>query len=169
MAYLRHMKRSLLLLCAIGLFGTAFADNTAAVKKELTADYAKISKGMAAGNVAPISALLTDDYVAIQPGKPKITKAQMLRQFKMLAGQVHVTKWDRTIKSLTASGKTAVAIVNGSFTGEIPSGGAAKPHILSQKGVTKDTWVKTPKGYRLQKSEVQSMEMLMDGQPLPGR
>ena len=75
------------------------------------------------------------------------------------------SKWDRTISKLTVSGKQAVAIVNGNFLGHM-SGQDSKPHEFRLVATTQDTWIKTAKGYKLQKSVVQKNTIMFDGKEM---
>jgi len=160
------MKRSLALVAVAALFTTALADNTAAVKKQLTANYSAIAVALKGNKIDKLGEMLTDDYVVVLNTGQKQTKSQVIAQFKGLASHLHNTKWVRTIQAVTLSGNQAVATVSGSFSGDL-SGQDGTPHKLTQNTTSKDIWVKTPKGYRLYKSEVQKNSMTMDGQPLP--
>jgi len=157
------MKKMVLLVGALALATACFADKTDAVRKQLVANYKLVSKGFENNNLDKVANLMTDDYVEVMNGR-SANKKEIIAQVKRLAGQMHNSKWTRSIRTLTLSGNTAVAIVDGKFSAQMsdPHGGS---HVFDQNAVTKDTWIKTPKGYRLKRSDVTSMKMTMDGKP----
>jgi ketosteroid isomerase-like protein len=160
------MKKSLLILAALSCFSIGFADNVQVVRKALDANYKTVSAALKGNKIDKVAALLTDDYIVVEKGGQQMNKSQVITQFRGLAGQLQNTKWQRTIKSVTLNGNQAIAIVDGKFSGDVKAQDG-KVHSLTQNATTKDTWIKTAKGYRLQRSEVQKNSMAMDGKVLP--
>ena len=86
-----------------------------------------------------------------------------------------VNKVTYTMKSLTVKGDKALAeatstvdVVVVDSRGEVGKKGAA--HHLVQVETSKDTWVKAPSGWKMQRSESTGMpKMTLDGKPFnPG-
>ena len=160
-------KLAPVLVLAIACASAQAASNDS-VKKQLTANYAAFSKAFQTKNMSTVAGLMTDDYVVVQPGGKTSNKTEILQDFNQQAGMINGAKWDRKITKLTVSGKQAVAIVDGNFSGNM-AGQDGKPHVFRLIATTQDTWTKTPSGYRLQKSVVQKNKVTIDGKEMPRR
>jgi ketosteroid isomerase-like protein len=156
------MKKLIPVLALVTLVAAAQAGPNDAVKKQLTANYKAFSTAFQTKNIDSVAGLMTDDYTVVQPGGQIAKKAQIVATFKQEAAMMSDTKWVRTITNLTTKGNQAIAIVDGNFTGHL-AGQDGKAHDFKLVATTQDTWTKTPKGYKLQKSVVQKNVVTIDG------
>jgi ketosteroid isomerase-like protein len=159
------MKRLLIVMAALMCFGSAVADNPKQVQRALEAHYKSISNSFKKKDSKSIFALMTDDYTITQPDGTALTKEQIKGSIEQQMNVIRDATWTRTITSLKLKGKEAVANVKGNFHGKIP-GQDGQMHDFKLDAVTIDTWVKTPKGYLLQKSLVQKNTITVDGKPM---
>jgi hypothetical protein len=86
--------------------------------------------------------------------------------FKQQMQIMKKASWDRSVKKIALDGKRAIVIVGGTFNGVFSDG--RKDHTLKLVATAKDTWVKTPKGYKLQKTIVQQNTVTIDGKQTTG-
>ena len=135
-------------------------------KAEINALYGKIQAAMKAKNTKAIMALGTPDFVTIDHGvkmDAKQTAQMMDTQFKMIKS---FDSLKMAVSKLDIAGKNATATATYSFKGEI-TGQDGKSHTMSDSGLTKDTLVKTLKGWLFKSSETISQHPIMDGKPMP--
>lgn len=149
----------------ISLAGAALADNNQAVRKELDSDYKAYTKCFQDKNTDAMGKLMTDDYTVVQPNGQVYTKAQVLSAIGQQMRMIQKSDWKRSIRSLTVKGKQATAMVDGNFKGTL-MGPDSKPHQMSIVASTQDFWVKTAKGYKLQKSMVKKNKLTIDGKEM---
>jgi len=161
------VKRFALILLAATCASVSLADNAQAVRKTLNGNYKAISAAFVKRDAKTISDLMTDDYTATPLNGPTLTKAQIMQDMQRQMSSITNASWIRTITSLKLTGKNAIAVVKGNFQGTI-TGPDSKPHQFKLDALTTDTWLKTAKGYRLQKSVVSKNDVTVDGKKMGG-
>ena len=161
------MKRVIGWVLCFSIAGSAVAASDKAVRKALEADYALFARAWQKKDLAPTYKLMTDDFTAlgVGPNGKAVGKAQMIEQTKQLLAADHIT-WPRRILELKVSGKTAVAVVDGHFTGMMPDRSHGKPHKFEILAKTRDTWVLVGKEWKFKKIEIVSSTMKSDGKEL---
>lgn len=159
------MKRIFPILVLFTIVAAAQAGPNDALKKQLASDYKAFSTAFQTKNLNSVAGLMTDDYTVVQPNGQTASKPQILATFKQEASMMSNAKWTRTITNLTTKGNQAIAIVDGTFVGNI-AGQDGKPHNFKLVATTQDTWTKTPTGYKLQKSVVQKNRVTIDGKAM---
>jgi len=148
-----------LLIC---LVLTASAD----VRQTLADNYVRVTKALQQGNLAPIEALLAQDFKAYTPSGEAIPRDQVLNGFKAQAGSMSNITWPRTIDGLVVSGGKATATVSGHLSATTV--GKTRHHI-DLIATTVDTWVRLGGKWKLQASHLKASKMLLDGKPASAR
>lgn len=163
------MKRlNALFILSILAISSASAQGDAQVRKELESSYAKLTKAFKSKDVKTIFAMGTNDFSYVAKNKTKMDRksaeAMITGQMKMIQ---EVQTVSNVIKKLTVKGDTAIAIVTGTVKGKmINPGQQGKTLALVSIGDTKDTWIKTSKGWKLKSVEVLSDKTTLDGKPV---
>lgn len=141
------------------------------VKKELDVQYAKICAAIKARNVKAVMAFDTPDYkVQIDP-KTTLTRADVEKAYQQqVNGTQEIKEISFTVVDVKLEGEQAIATVRTREVIQLGSlqqifSGAIQPvkHILIGKQTAVDTWVKTPRGWRLNLEQVTSRESTLDG------
>lgn len=160
---MRRQSSILLATLLLALVFPAHADD-AAVRKELEADYAKCIAGMKKKDIKPFLNLATSDFTMTQNGQTmnrQNAEAALQKQFAMTTS---VDKMTIKIQSLKVSGNTAVVNTQSDVAFTM-NGQDKKPHKFTDSEADKDTWVKTPKGWRLKSEETLNAKITLDGKP----
>ncbi len=140
---------SLLLLCIPAAFGDATTD----ARQAIEAVYAKVDAAAMAADPTIYTRISTPDCRFSQPGQPPLTVAQVTKQMTAVMAQSHVSQTHTEIKALTLDGGGAVAETT--QTMDMVFNGQSL-HDVAQ---SRDTWQKTPAGWRLALSQVVSDKM----------
>jgi ketosteroid isomerase-like protein len=160
------MRKSLLSLSALlaalasmSLGSPARADD----KADIRAAYTKISAAMASKNIKAVMALGTPDFSETQHGKTynaADSTKMMTEEFK----QMKTLEATMTANDISVKGKTAVVKSSYVMKGDMltPDG---KTHKMSSTGTSRDTLLKTGKGWLFKKVEGLSEKTLLDGKP----
>jgi ketosteroid isomerase-like protein len=133
-------------------------------KADIEALYAKISAAMKSKNLKAIYALGTSDFTTKANGVTMGTKesAKMMEdQFKTLK---KVNNCSMKISKITIKGASAVVLSDSVFDATV-SGPDGKIHKMADTGTSKDTLVKTKKGWLFKNVEMLTSKMTMDGKP----
>lgn len=145
------------------------------VRKELEAIYAQVAQAsMAADNSAARQLLqektTTDFRVdAIKPKRFTLTRQMMLADIEKGPWEPN-REMSFVIQRLNVHGRRAVALVemHSVMTGKDPKytrDPSGKPHEFVSSGRSRDTWTKTPEGWKLQRIQVLRDDTTMDGKP----
>jgi ketosteroid isomerase-like protein len=135
-------------------------------KSDIHALYGKILAAMKAKDTKAIMALGTPDFVSIDHGtkmNAQQTAQMMDMQFKMMKS---MDSMKMNVEKLDIKGKNAAATTNYAFKVKM-TGQDGKLHTISDSGITKDTLVKTGKGWLFKTQETISQHSMMDGKPMP--
>lgn len=152
----------LALAAALLTFGTSTA--RADDRADIEALYAKISAAMKAKNTKAIYALGTSDFVTKEQGvtmNAKDSAKMMEEQFKSMK-KIH--QCTMKASKITIKGTNAV-VINDSTFDATTSGPDGKSHKMVMIGSSKDTLVKTKKGWLFKSVEMLTAKMTMDGKP----
>jgi ketosteroid isomerase-like protein len=135
-------------------------------KKAITALYGQLASAMRAKDVKAITRLGTPDFTSREVnGRVRTAEqsaAQMEEHFKTLK---RVTDVRTSLVNLKIKDGTATAVSDFSFAAVVIAGG--KPHDFRTSGQTKDTFVKTPAGWKFKSMHTVRATSLMDGEPIP--
>ena len=152
-----------LLACLLLLLCTPLvhADPAADARQAIEASYAQLDTAAMTGDPTIYKRICTPECQFVQPGQPTQTVPQLEAVMKQILPQ-----WRGSMKTHTAVDSV---VVNGSIavvTNTQTTDGAFNGQSLHDVGHNKDTWTRTPAGWRLSVSEVVSDQMT-PGAPLP--
>lgn len=165
---MRWMKTGWILgmLCVLGA-GSALAQDTAKVKKELEAMNAKAIAAIKKKDAATLIGLLTPDFTFQGTKGEKMTRAQYEQTVKQQFTVVKEVKAaSAKVGAVTVKGNTAVAQLSSQLTLTVadPQG---KLHTIMQSSTSEDTMVKTAQGWKLKKTVEKTTSTTMDGLKMP--
>jgi ketosteroid isomerase-like protein len=137
-------------------------------KKEIEQGYKKLVTALKAKSLEGVMAVGTSDFSMKAPGinmNTEQVKMQLKQTFAMMKSTPKVTM---SIDKMSIKGKTAEVRSTGNMTMEIVDatgnmGAKGQKHIMSDMAVSKDTWVKTDKGWRMKVTESITEKTTLDG------
>ncbi|RYG37980.1 hypothetical protein EON81_05060 [bacterium] len=135
------------------------------------ATYKKLSdytlKKDTAGMEKMLKATITSDFAYYSAGGKKQTGKQLVSSMKLQMKQIgKVTKSTSKIDKIVIKGDRAVLTVSSVYAMELPMGGG-QPGKLAGSNVTMDTWVNTPKGWKLKEIKTGKESATLNGKALP--
>jgi ketosteroid isomerase-like protein len=161
------MRKNLPYLATLLAFASSAALSTAARaddNADIKAAYVKITKAMKAKDIKAVMAMGTEDFSETdKSGKTysgKETAKMMEEHFKSMK-TLDVTM---SADKITVNGKTATVLGSYNMSGTMV-GPDGKTHTMANSGTSKDTLVKTPKGWLFKKVQSLKENMTMDGKP----
>lgn len=159
------MQRSVLLalsiLLAITLVRPVFADKRAA--REIRAAYDAIVRYTKQKNVEGLLRLMTPDFMYKTRRGTVLSKQAMEMAMRDHYARIQsVKKRTTTIKKMEFRGNTVRVTTAELFVATMldPLG---KPHEFVNRATTRDTWVKTPHGWKIKMTEILEEETVIDG------
>lgn len=159
------MKRALggLALACVFLFFTGASNADKQAERAIRAEYAKTVRYMKQKNLEGLLRQMTPDFLYKTP-KGEVMNKQMVEmamreQFRLMRS---VQKRTTTIKKMEFKGNTVLVTTEEelAFTFADAQG---KPHKAYTKATTRDTWVKTPQGWKVKMTESLSETTFIDG------
>ena len=158
------MNRPIIFATVALIAASAFAWPTKCVRKQLEENYAFFAKSWKKKDLEPTYKYMTDDFTAVgmEPGGKVIDRDTMIERTKQLLAADGIT-WPRKVLSVKVHGETAVAIVDGHFTGMMPTGQAGKAQKFELIAKTKDTWVRIGREWKFKKMEIVESKVMIDG------
>lgn len=161
------MKTTMLCLLAAAALGTAplaRADD-AAVRKELQTQYDRLIQAMKAKDINGVMSVAAPGFTEKQPGMPAMNAAQakaaMEEDFKMTKS---LDSASMKVVKVSVKGNTAVATTDYKMAGTGLMNG--KEHKMTDRGTSRDTWVKTPQGWKVKSVVFVQSHPMMDGRPM---
>jgi hypothetical protein len=159
-------------LIALALAGTppaARADDRA-VRRELEAIYAKYVRAAKQKEKAPVKQFIqrytVADFQQKMPGGRTLNRAEvtaMLTEGPGAAAQI--VDEQLNIRRLTVKGNEAIVTYADRSTA-VAADPQGNSHKIVATSTSRDTWVKTPAGWKMRLSEVLEAKTLMDGKPV---
>ncbi len=164
------MQRGLLLamslLLAVVAVRIALADKRAA--REIRAQYARTVQYSKQKNVEGLLRQMAPDFL-YKAKNGNVMNKQMVEQ-AMRAQYALIKSVDKrttTIKKMEIKGNTARVITQEELAVTLVDA-QGKPHKVVSKATTRDTWVKTPQGWKVKMTEILDEQTTIDGKPQPG-
>ncbi len=148
--------------------GMAQAATEAAVRKEMTALYNQFAKDFKAKNTRALTARLTSDFQMKTPEGQTLNRQQAVATMTGMMNSVkRVKSYSYKFDKIVPKGNTALVTVTEKYSLVVadPQGGE---HSLDGTGQSRETFVKTGKGWRLKRSEGLKNSLTLDGQPFQG-
>ena len=163
----RHVSALLTFVCALVFFPPlAHAGVEKSVRKELESDYARIVKGFKNNDPAVWEGFLLPDFRLKLFNGSVQDRAWVVNYVRNNAKTFKVKKLSMTIKDLKIEGDDATAVVEqkSSRTFKDEKG---EPHRLDVGALQRETWTRTPGGWRLKAvEEWKVLYVLKDGRPM---
>lgn len=164
---MRGTRTILLALGCLLMFASAVeADQTAEARKAITALYEKEDAAISRKDVIGATAHCTSDYVSISTKGVRSTLTQQRQTIQTAFQALQHPKSTSKIQKFQASGNTYVVTVRSDNSATMVDPQTHGIHNLGGREVDRDTWLKTPKGWRQRRSEALSTTVTMDGKPI---
>jgi len=138
----------------------------ASVRKELAANYDKITMALDHKDSTSLRTIVTQDFTMEEAGKKMDGKASLAVIEKGFKTTGSVGEDAMKIRTLKVNGNTAIATVAYKRTSTSVPDKKHKTHAIASNGITEDTWVKTKSGWRLKSVKTLKSEMTVDGKPM---
>jgi hypothetical protein len=152
-----------MMVLMMGLQATA---DTASVRKELTAQYTRMSDAFKRKDAAGVVATMAPNAQAKLPGGQVIKRSEMESSLKeQLANVRSVKAMTYKIDGLKLNRTTVIATVTGDST-VVVADNEGKLHELRQINTVRNTWTKIGKQWRIKLAEPVSIKAFLDGKPL---
>jgi ketosteroid isomerase-like protein len=163
------MQKGLLLamslLLAVVAVRIALADKRAA--REIRAQYARTVQYSKQKNVEGLLRQMAPDFL-YKAKNGNVMNKQMVEQ-AMRAQYALIQSVDKrttTIKKMEIKGNTARVITQEELAVTMVDA-QGTPHKVVSKATTRDTWVKTPQGWKVKMTEILDEQTTIDGKPQP--
>jgi ketosteroid isomerase-like protein len=163
------MQRGLLLamslLLAVVAVRIALADKRAA--REIRAQYARTVQYSKQKNVEGLLRQMAPDFL-YRAKNGNVMNKQMVEQAMRVQYALiqSVDKRTTTIEKMEIKGNTARVITQEELAVTMVDA-QGKPHKVVSKATTRDTWVKTPQGWKVKMTEILDEQTTIDGIPQP--
>lgn len=140
----------------------ARADNSA-VKRELAARYDEFTAAFKQKNVDKMMAITAPGFTMKMPRNQTAdaARARVLLQQAITLVQ-SISKVNTRIDKLSVQGGQAIATVTQTMAAKM-TGQDQKPHAVTTTSVSRDTWVKSKKGWLMKSTESISEKSTVDG------
>ena len=139
-------------------------------KAEITALYKKLSAAMKSNNVDGYLALVTPDFKEVKITHKELKGKEAEKELRARFSAIKtVTQAEIKADSVTMTGNTAKTWTTYSFSADVidkegKNGPKGAKNVMAVNGKTRDTLVKTAKGWRFQQSDILKRAPTMDGQ-----
>jgi SnoaL-like domain len=149
-----------LLSVAIATIAPASADNNSKIQPLLQTNYDRINAAFVRKDIQGATALFTPDYVNINPEGEKKTLAQFRDHYNNLFNRFNIklTSNKATIKNINASASSLDVAIAQKTEGTIAG---SNKIIIDQ--TSRDSWLKTPQGWRLKQSKILTSQTTFNG------
>jgi ketosteroid isomerase-like protein len=153
--------RNLSIFTVIALTSTpALVAQAASPKAEIQGTYNKIAAAFARKDINAATSYFTDDYVNTSAQGTTRTAAELRDYYKPLLRPVKVNSSRISIQSFSADGNQAQVVAK-----QISKMTLGSKKVVSES-TSRDTWVRTSAGWRIQQSTELSVNNTIDGQPV---
>jgi len=150
---------------ALWLICQGAAADEAKARRELEAEHARLMRAYRSKDVHAIVAACAPGF-AYKTESGKVLTARdaerAIRDDMAKAGSIITA--DSTIQNLTLKGTTAVVVTRTRITAMV-TGRDGRRHSAGTVGSARETWVRTPSGWRVKSYEELSSIRLLDGRP----
>jgi hypothetical protein len=140
----------------------AAADGAREARREISGLYKTLTRAFEHHDMKPFESLLAPDYEGIDPKGEKLSRQQILGDFKRQMDAMKDIHWIRKIKKFSFEGQEADVLVDGKMRG-IVSGKDGKPHKMTLHATTLDHWLHSSSGWHIVSGHVKSFDLRIDG------
>ena len=150
---------------AVCMLAAAAVVVNADVRAELQKEYDRYIKAYKSHDLKTLDAMATPDF-KMKMGNTVMDRTQAMAMMKQEFASMP-KGGEATVKvgKITTKGNTVIAVSTGSFKNKM-KGPDGKWHQMAGSGKSRETFVKTPSGWKIKLVEQLSMSMTMDGKPV---
>jgi SnoaL-like domain len=149
-----------MLSIAIVTIAPAHADSNSKIQPQIQTNYNQINAAFIRRDIKGATALFTPDYVSINPEGEKQTLAQFREHYNNLFSRFNIklTSNKATIKTLDVNAGNLDVAIEQKTEGTIAG---FNKIIINQ--TSRDSWLKTPQGWRLKQSKILTSQTTFNG------
>lgn len=144
------------------LLGSAQAPSV--IQSSLDAQYKALTTAVVKKDWKAFADEMTDDFKTVRASGPALDKKSIVDGFKQQRAMMSNITWTRHIDKLKLVNGVAQVTVFGKFKSDFDAGDG-KHHSFSMSAYSADEWVKVGSKWKLRKTTIQSVKVLMDGKP----
>lgn len=150
------------------LSATAAAQSkTAAIQKELAANYTKMAEALKAKDWRAALVFIAPGYQQVSPNGDVSDRGVLAADLEQTMEAMRTVTVSYRIISVTANKDEVSATIRYSFAGETEPDTQGTRHKISMTAPMRATWVKTAQGWQIKRNEeLKGTVALMDGKPI---
>ncbi len=154
-----------LLAVAIVTIAPVNADDRAKVQPVIQTNYNQINAAFVRKDIKGATALFTPDYVSINPEGEKQTLSEFREHYNNLFTRFNIklTANKATIKTIDVSANSLDVAIEQKTEGTIAG---FNKLVIDQ--TSRDSWLKTPQGWRLKQSKILTSQTTFNGKTFKG-
>jgi ketosteroid isomerase-like protein len=154
-----------LISVAIGTTYPVQAENSATIQPAIQTNYNKINAAFVRKDIKGATALFTPDYVSISPEGDKKTLAEFREHYNNLFNRFNIklTSNKATIKNIDVNASGIDVAIEQKTEGTIAG---SNKIVIDQ--TSRDSWLKTPQGWRLKQSKILTSQTTFNGKTFKG-
>ncbi|PSB58273.1 nuclear transport factor 2 family protein [Chamaesiphon polymorphus] len=156
---------AILLSIAIVAIAPAQADNNAKIQPTIQTNYDRINAAFVRKDIKGATALFTPDYVNISPEGNKQNLSEFREHYNNLFTRFNIklTSTKATIKTIDTNASGIDVAIEQKTEGTVAG---FNKIIINQ--TSRDSWLKTPQGWRLRQSKILTSQTTFNGQTFKG-
>lgn len=141
------------------------AENNATIQPAIQTNYNKINAAFVRKDIKGATALFTPDYVSISPEGDKKTLTEFREHYNNLFNRFNIklTSNKATIKNIDVNASGIDVAIEQKTEGTIAG---SNKIVIDQ--TSRDSWLKTPQGWRLKQSKILTSQTTFNGKTFKG-
>ena len=160
-----YLVSAISLSIAIVAIAPAHADNNSKIQPTIQINYDRINAAFVRKDIQGATALFTADYVNISPKGEKQTLSEFREHYNNLFTRFNIklTSNKATIKTIDTNASGLDVAIEQKTEGTIAG---FNKIVINQ--TSRDSWLKTPQGWRLKQSKILTSQTTFNGQTFKG-
>ena len=156
---------TVLLSVAIVTIAPVYAENNSKIQPTIQTNYNRINAAFVRKDIRGATTLFTPDYVSINPEGEKQTLAEFREHYNNLFTRFNIklTSNKATIKNIAVNSNGIDVAIDQKTEGTIAG---FNKIVINQ--TSRDSWLKTPQGWRLKQSKILTSQTTFNGQTFKG-
>lgn len=161
----RTVLSTVLMSVAIATISPAYAETSAKIQPTIQTNYNQINAAFVRRDIKSATALFTPDYVNTDSEGKKQTLAEFREHYKNLFTRFNIklTSNKATIKNINVNPSGIDVAIEQKTEGTVAG---FNKIIINQ--TSRDSWLKTPQGWRLKESKILTSKTTFNGQTFKG-
>jgi ketosteroid isomerase-like protein len=154
-----------LISVAIGTIHPVRSENNAPIQPTIQINYNKINAAFVRKDIQAATALFTPDYVSISPEGDKKNLTEFREHYNNLFNRFNIklTSNKATIKNIDVNASGIDVAIEQKTEGTIAG---SNKIVIDQ--TSRDSWLKTPQGWRLKQSKILTSQTTFNGKTFKG-